>query len=265
MIYRAPVTEAAPEPDVPPATDAEITDAVHNLLAADTPEEFELVVRRSPFLLSGEADALIGQLAEEAYAQGEHAVGDALRAVRGTLLGTRLPDTAAPHQQEMSTPPDSERVPEPETSAAHLSEVAYQALLHATNNDALVQRAREYPALLEPWADDELVARAEAVLDEGNERLAAEIDERREALAELRAALSTDEQIQRALRALLNASTEQALSEALAAYPILLADAAQQALTQMAAEARAQHDTTLAEYALECRALLRHIRTELEQ
>lgn len=45
-------------------------------------------------------------------------------------------------------------------------------------------------------------------------------------------------------------------------HPILLSDAAQQALWQLAAEARSHQDEQLAAYAIACRTMLHQVREE---
>jgi hypothetical protein len=132
-----------------------------------------------------------------------------------------------------------------------------------------------HPALLRPAADAELAERVNLALDEGNERLARAIEERREALAELRAATArpapsatpaVDEPtLDEAIEALLVAEGEDALAEVIDQYPVLLDDVAAQALWQFAAEARASGDEELARYAVECRAMLQRVRDELGQ
>lgn len=266
--YHAPVVEAEPEPEfaaTPAEPSSELFDAVQNLLAADTPDEFEAVVQRSPVLLTEAAHALIMQLADEAFAQGEREIGEALRAVRSSLLGRQL-----------GVPADAEADPVVAAVAEHLhahaapapgavSDAAYQALLQATTTEALQQAVSDYPILLEPWVDRELAIRAENMLSESNERLAVEIEERREALLDLRAALSSEAAMGKAIEALLAADTEDDLAQAISDYPMLLTDAAQHALAALAAESRARGDAAMAEYAAESRALLHHVRARLPQ
>jgi ribosomal protein L29 len=109
------------------------------------------------------------------------------------------------------------------------------------------------------------------VLDEGNERLAATLEERRELLADLRAAAPTDtapvdaapDTLHDAVEALLSADDEDVLAQVLLEYPALLSDEAQDALWRLSAEARSQGDEELATYAVECRAMLRRVREGL--
>ncbi|HEX5690074.1 MAG TPA: hypothetical protein VFX76_08725, partial [Roseiflexaceae bacterium] len=97
-----------------------------------------------------------------------------------------------------------------------------------------------------------------------DERLAVEIEERREALAALHEELAGQAALQPAITALLHADGEDALAETLNEHPILLTDAAQQALRQVAETARGRGDEQLAAFAAERSAMLRKIRDGLE-
>lgn len=66
-------------------------------------------------------------------------------------------------------------------------------MLNVAAPNELAAVARDYPALLEEWADADLIVRIEAALDEGNERLARVIEACREALAELRMRVRSQE------------------------------------------------------------------------
>jgi hypothetical protein len=146
-----------------------------------------------------------------------------------------------------------------------LSDSAYQALLHAASADALLAATRDYPALLEIWADHDLAARIEAALDENNERLARTIEARREGLYELRTQLSERTVLLHAIQALLTAEGEDAVASILSGYPILLTDTAQDALSDRAADALTHDDHELAGKAASCQALLRTVRAGLEE
>lgn len=251
-----PAGQATPTPDREP----ELSDAVRALLAADDAAEFEAIVAANPALLSEAGDAAVRSLADLAYAQGERAVSDALRELRATLARLRsgaplLPPAAdAPPADAPAEQPPGTRLPGP----------AYQALLHVASPETLQAAARDYPVLLEDWADAELAARTEAALDEGNERLAQLIDDRREALAQLRARLGSAEALGDAVRALLDADGNDAVAEVLGAHPMLLTGAAQAMLADLASTAGAQGQAELADDAARCRALLHDIRAGLD-
>ena len=93
--------------------------------------------------------------------------------------------------------------------------MAYQRLLRVATRDELFAVTRDYPALLEEWADAELAERADAALDEGNERLAGTIEERREALAALRAEVGGQAGLARAVQALMEAGGEEDIAHTL--------------------------------------------------
>lgn len=241
-----------PATDPPPNIEgAALLDAVRALLAADTADEFQAIIDATPALLGDQGDAAVEQLAVNAYAQGQPALGDALREARATLARMRGGAPAG--------------APEPPVAApAHLPAPAYQALLQASSPALLNAVIRDYPLLLEPWADDELAARTEAALDEGNERLAQLIEAHRDALEQCRMQADSDEFLLAAVRALMLAEDDDAIADVLTAYPMLLTDQAQDALFGLAAGARAQGDNDLAEYAITCRALLRKVRAGLD-
>jgi hypothetical protein len=238
------------------------------LLAADSDTEFGTILANNPALLDDDADAVVRELADLAYTNGEHDVSTALRELRIVLARLRAGDTAHPTtgaQQALAATElqNSELVQT--QHIASLSASAYQALLHAASADALLAATRDYPALLEIWADDDLAARIEAALDESNERLARTIEARREGLDELRIQLSERTVLLHATQALLAAEGEDAVASILSAYPILLTDTAQDALSALATDALARHDRELAGKATSCQALLRTIRAGLEE
>jgi hypothetical protein len=250
------------EPPVaePPADPSPILGAVRALLAADSPEQFAAIVDEHPALLSAAADTTLAQLAEVAYAQGERDVAVALGEAR-TELGRMRVGVRGQGMKDGEV----DSIPHPLSPIPQsLSDAAYQALMAVVSAEELRAAARDHPALLDAWADAELAERVEAALDAGDERLATAIEERREVLAALREELSGQAALPQALKALLQADGEDELAAALTEHPILLTDAAQDALLQLASESRQRGDDQLAEYAVECRAMLRKVREGLE-
>jgi len=229
------------------------------LLAADNDSEFDAIVAENPALLDDDADRVVRELADLSYTDGERDVATALRELRIVLARLRAGDDRRP---AIDQPPTDAQL-SPQRSA--LSDSAYQALLHATSTDALIAATRDYPALLELWADDDLAARIEAALDESNERLARTIEARREGLDELRIQLSERTALLHAIQALLAAEGEDAVASILSAHPILLTDTAQDALSSRAADALSHDDHELAGKAASCQALLRTVRAGLEE
>jgi hypothetical protein len=233
--------------------------AVQAMLGADAPEELDTVLAAYPILLDVSTDATLAQLADVAVEQRAYEIADSLRRARAILLqmteaargGVEDPRAAA------------------ELSAPALTAPALQALLQAQSGEELAAVAAAHPLLLRPEVDALLAEQVELALDEGNERLAQAVEERREALAALRAAevaapAADEPTLDEAIEALLIAEGEDALAEVIDRYPVLLDDVASAALWQFAAEARASGDEDLARYAVECREMLRRVREGLE-
>ena len=263
----APVATASPIPQPPPDA-APLIEALRALLAADSDAEFGTVLADNPALLDDEADEVVRELADLAYTNGERDVSAALRELRVVLARLRAGDDRPPPTDHRPTVADVHLSPQSSvlgTPSSTLSDSAYQALLHATSADALLAATRDYPALLEIWADDELAARIEAALDERNERLARTIEARREGLDELRTQLSERTALLHAIQALLAAEGEDVVAGILSTHPILLTDTAQDALSNLAAEALTRDDHELAGKATSCQALLRTVRAGLEE
>jgi hypothetical protein len=208
-------------------------------------------------------------MVDAALAQGEPTLVSALREVRAQLSRMRA-GAKGVQDVQLNAPADQEpdlietsavmAVAEPGT----LSDVAYQALLTVASVDELRAALSEHPALLEEWADNDLLLRVESALDAGDERLAAEIEERREALAELREELGGAAALSRAITALLAADGEDELAETLGEHPVLLTGAAQGVLARMVADAQARDDDELAADAEQRRTMLHSVRVGLD-
>lgn len=245
-----PTAPPQPPTDEPPP----LLIAVEALLAADTSAELDRVLAEHPILLDPSTDTTLAQLVEVAVQQREPAVAESLRQARALL-------------QRMHSAVDTTQAANPTPAAP---EEALQALLAASTAAELEAVVAAHPLLLQPAGDRMLAERAELALDEGNERLAQALEDRREALAELRtiaaapAAAADEPTLDEAIEALLTAEGEDALADAIDRYPVLLDEVAGQALWQFAAEARASGDEELATYAIECRELLRRVREGVE-
>lgn len=263
----APAAPPPAEPPVPgqPAqtvsnTASPLLDWVQVLLAADTPAEFQAILREHPELLEESAAALLDALAAEAQQLGERDAARAIQRTRQMLADLRESGDLTP-----GAAPDTARDPAAaDLALPSLSDLAYLALLGAASYEELLDATREHPALLEPWAEAWLSAQSEAALEAGSERLALQIDERIAALAELRNTLGAEPALLAAIRALLAAESEDAIARAINDSPALLTDAAQHALALLAAEAHAAGDQQAATYASDCRTMLREVRRGLE-
>jgi hypothetical protein len=259
----APPPSSAPQP--PPGrsegSPPPLLVAVEAMLSADSAAELDRVLADYPILLDASTDVTLAQLAEVAVEQRAFDVAESLRQARDLLARMAAATAMSPR------PPDAPIV--------MLPPATLQALLQAQNAAELEAAAEAHPLLLRPEADALLAERVELALDEGNERLAQSIEERREALAQLRAARAAEGEagdsaeagavtIDEAIEALLIADGEEAMAEVIDRYPVLLEEVAAQALWQFAAEARAGGDEELARFAVECREMLRRVREELE-
>lgn len=260
----------APAPPAPPSASERseqappLLIAVEAMLAADSAEELDQVLAAHPILLDASTDATLAQLSEVAREQRAFEVLDSLRAARELLARTGAAVAADP-----TRPPVAELV------LTALPEPALQALLQAQSGAELTQATELHPLLLRPEVEGLLAERVNLALDEGNDRLAQALEERREALAQLRLLAQEARRtannppadaptIDEAIEALLIAEGEDAMAEVIDRYPLLLDEAAGQALWQFAAEARASGDEELARYAVECREMLRRVREQLE-
>ncbi len=247
-------------PVAPPAESADlerVLEIVQELLSADTLAEFHALVETHPLLLTPAADEVLEALAATAMQQGERSVAGAISEARAALARIR-----SGADQGM---PEPLMEAEPAPSAKQLAGPALQALLRASSPAELIDATRDHPALLEPWADAVVVSEAEATLDEGHERMAQLLLERRDALLELRRELTSEEALLRAVEALLRTNEEDELARVLMEYPALLTESTQEILLNLAAGAQARNDQRLAEYAVERRAMLWKVREGLEE
>lgn len=249
---------AAPPPPAPRIQDSPLFDWVQQLLMSEDAAEFQAVVRAQPELLGAPAAALIEALVAEALRADEREIAQALRRILATLAELRLAEQADLVQGDLPVQLASSAPLSP------LTEATYQAILAADSAAALLDAAGEHPAILEAWVEYEVGVRAEQALDDGNERLAQQLDLRREALIALRAEYASEAALLQAVQALLRAEGEEALAEVLGVYPVLLTDAAQALLLQLGSEAQAHDDPQMAAYALECRTMLREVRQRLD-
>ncbi|NTW01364.1 MAG: hypothetical protein HGA19_08630 [Oscillochloris sp.] len=239
--------------------------AVQKLMEASSPEDLEQVLAVYPVLRDPTTNSILAQLADVAIEQRAYAIADSLHQARHLLV----------QMHAVTTP--GEPAPPAEITPSALPELALQALMQAQSSAELLDAVDVHPLLLHPEVDALLVGWIDQALDEGNDRLASALEERREALAELRiaraaeateavATISADEPtVEEAIEALLIADGEEALADAIDRYPVLLEEVVAKALWQFASEARSSGDEEMARYAIECRELLRRIREGLEK
>jgi hypothetical protein len=261
---------AAPAPAVEASRQGVSTDpppllmAVQELLEAGSPEDLDRVIAAHPVLLAPATDLTLAQLADVAVEQRAYEIAEGLQQARRLLsemASATKPDTPAPHAEAIIS-----ALPDP----------VVQALMQAQSGADLLDAVGAHPLLLRPEVDALLAEQIDQALDAGHDRRASALEERREALAELRAARAAaatvveenpgagEPNLEEAIEALLIADGEDALADVIDRYPLLLDDLATQALWQFAAEARASGDEEMARYAIECRELLRRVREGLD-
>lgn len=250
------VRPPSPPPNPKPPAPA-LTTAIEEVLAVSSVDDLQALVLRYPQLLGTDTDEVLRELAEQAFNQGDRDTATAIHGARRSLADVRAGREVGSSSAASAAVPDAVM---PEPSASVLPEPAYQALLHTAADPALMDAIRLFPVLLEPWSDDAVGARIEAALDEGNERLATVIEDRRDALAALRAMLLDDAALGGAIDALLTASDTDAVERALLDHPALLTAVAQHALTAYADQARARGDDRTTAIAEERRTMLQQIR-----
>ncbi len=244
--------------------DSELVEAIEALLACDSSAELEEMVYARAVLREPAAVIFITSMIDTAEKQADIVIAQALRHARSVLLGIQQGHKVEARAILEAEPDDSIVDDMAQVSQAALSDLAYQAVLSTDSPEALREVERDYPQLLEPWAEHALAQRLEAALDIGHEHLAAAIEERSVTLADLRSELMSDAQIRVALKALASAKTEETLLEAINAYPALLTEAVQHALSEIHARTLARGEEQRAALIDGRRKMLNDIRQGLE-
>jgi hypothetical protein len=250
---------AAPVPEPTPIAQTELFDHVQELLAVENPQEFQNILQRHPALRSVAADAILETLAHEARQYGQTDAALAINQVRA-MLRAEHGEAPSPPVVAVRTEPEDEHL----FNQHILSQAAYQAFLAAATPIELQDAVRDHPALLEPWAEALLHARAEAALDAGHEALAVAIGQQNEFLHALRLELNQPGLLQHAISELLAARSEEPIAQVLAEYPALLTRQAQELLGQHYETARNSGDTPRAEYLAQCQRMLRNVRNGMD-
>ncbi len=157
--------------------------ALSAFLNANTDAELQTVIAMHPILLQPIIDPLIVRLANIAVEQRDYDLAKGLVQARRFLADLRSNKDVTPITIARTPPTDS-------TTAADLTSPtlptdAYQAFLLADSAAALRQAIHTYPILLELWVDSILIRTIDQALDAGNDRLALDLEQRRELLADL--------------------------------------------------------------------------------
>jgi DNA-directed RNA polymerase subunit RPC12/RpoP len=242
-----PAPAAAPLPAAEPAP---LLLAVQALLAAETEERLAAVFAEYPLLRNPSTDLALRQLADVATEQREFAVAESLSQVRAML------------RQMLAVEPQLGA--EAPIAPATVPELVLHELLQTQTNEDLHAVVARHPLLLHPEVNGLLAMSVDLALEEGNERLALALEQRRAALEELRSqplaedgpAVTMDE----AIEALLLAESEDEMVATIRRYPLLLEDVASQTLDLFAAEAQASGDDEIASDALMRREVLKRVK-----
>lgn len=160
--------------------------ALSAFLSANTPTELQTVIARHPILLQPTIDPLIARLADVAFEQRDYDLAEGLLQARRLLADLHHNKDVAPITPD-TTSPRTDTVMDTTTAdstSPSLPTDAYQAFLRANSAAALRQTIQTYPILLEPWVNDILLRTIDHALDIGNDRLAHDLEQRRELLAE---------------------------------------------------------------------------------
>lgn len=181
----APSPVEASVPDNTVETSAQI--ALSAFLSANTPAELQTVIARHPILLQPTIDPFIARLADVAVEQRDYDLAEGLLQARRFLadlhhnkdVATITPDTTFPRTDTVMDTTTTAG-----TTSPSLPTDAYQAFLRADSAAALRQAIHTYPILLEPWVNDILLRTIDHALDAGNDRLAHDLEQLRELLAE---------------------------------------------------------------------------------
>ncbi len=268
----------APEQTTParaPAPEAEVTEAllheaIEALLSADTADDLRPLLQQYPVLRSIQASETLEQLADVAVEQREYELAEGLHRVRMLLYrmcnveDTGDSDSTARSEAaaRSASAPVLQQAPPAESTVWTLPPDIYQALLQVKSDTALYELLEQHPMLLEPSVDTLLLQAIEDVLEEGNESLAALLEQRRGALADIRREVAEPaaDTLQDVLEALLLADDDETQARLILDNPSLLSDEALETLWQLSSEARSHGDEDLAVHAVQCRAVLRTIR-----
>lgn len=228
--------------------------AVEALLAARTPGEWQRVLHEHPILTEPQAVTILRELAHAAFQQDEEEAGRGFSRAADVLV--ELAQLVASSPLAPTTLPPT---PAAADTDAELEEFAF-AILRTQSGADLAAVIDTYPELLDPASDAVLAAWSAATRAAGKPRMADGMDERRQALAEMRAEYARQQPVLDAIQVLLAADSAEAVEEAIVEYAELTTPAADELLGRLAEGA----DPEVAAIIAERRALLAQVRAILE-
>ncbi len=159
--------------------------ALSAVLNANSSAELQAVITRHPILLQPTIDPFIARLADVAVEQRDYDLAEGLVQARRFLADLHRNNDVATITIPATLPRADTTTMTADPTSPPLPTDAYQAFLLADSAAALRQAIHTYPILLEPWIDSMLLSAIDQALDAGNDRLAHDLEQRRELLAEL--------------------------------------------------------------------------------
>lgn len=159
--------------------------ALSAFLNANTSAELQMVITTHPILLQPTIDPFIARLADVAVEQRNYDLAEGLVQARRFLTDLHSHKDVATITIAATLPRADTTTMTADPASPPLPTDAYQAFLLADSAAALRQAIHTYPILLEPWIDSFLINAIDQALDAGDDRLAHDLEQRRELLAEL--------------------------------------------------------------------------------
>lgn len=241
--------------EVPP-----LVRAIQALLAAHTPAELQQVVMDHAILRDAQAITILRELAHAAFQGNEDEAGTGFSRAADLLSELETLRKQAPPAPRIV----KDFIPLMATAPAlpdedPLDELAF-AVLRTATGAALAAVVDEHPPLLDEVSDELLGRWAERARRSGKPRIADGMDERRQALRELRVVYAQQQPVLDAVQALLDADDDAAVEEVLVEHGALLTDEADALLAHLAATA----DPELAMVIDARRAFAQAVRAALE-
>ncbi len=173
------------EPSVDSTVEFSAQIALSAVLNANSSAELQAVITRHPILLQPTIDPFIARLADVAVEQRDYDLAEGLVQARRFLADLHRNKDVAMITRATALPRADTTTVTADPTSPPLPTDAYQAFLMADSAAALRQAIHTYPILLEPWIDSMLISAIDQALDAGNDRLAHDLEQRRELLAEL--------------------------------------------------------------------------------
>lgn len=242
----------APGTAIPP-----IVIAIQALLNAKGPAELMAAFNQHAILRDPQAVAILQELAAEAIRMGQS------EAAQGFARAAELLEQIKRMRQEAGAPAVSIAVTDQALAPEAIEALAF-AVLRANTGAELARVVDAHPELLADTGDAALSAYAAAARAAGKTRIANGLDERLDAIRELRAIYRAQQPLLELVQAYLDADSPATIETLLVEHAELLEPAADALLTRLAHNAREDGDLALATFIDERRAFLQRVREALD-